>query len=46
MPAYGSPIVDGDAIVGLQPRCLLPMSLHHPIPMLMYVMMIILEAQG
>ena len=44
--AYGSPIVDGDAVVGLQPRCFLPMSLHHLVPMLMHVMGIILEAQG
>ena len=44
-PAYGSPIVDGDAVIGLQPRCLLPMSLHHPVSMLMHVMAIIPKMQ-
>ena len=46
MPAYDSPIIYGDAVIGLLPCCLLPMSLHHPIPMLMHVMAIILEMQG
>ena len=46
MLAYGSPIIDDDAVIGLQPRCLLPMSLHHPVPMLMHVMVIISEMQG
>ena len=46
MLAYGSPIVDGDAIIGLQPCCLLSISLHHPVPMLMHVMAIIFEVQG
>ena len=46
MPAYDSPIIDGDTVVGLQPCYLLPISLHHPVPMLMHMTTIILEAQG
>ena len=45
LPAYSSPIIYGDAVIGLLPRCLLSMILHHPIPMLMHVMVIVLEMQ-
>ena len=45
MPAYNSPIIYSDAIIGLLLRCLHLMILHHMVPMLMDVVAILLETQ-
>ena len=45
MPAYESPIIHSDVVIGSLPRSLHPMILHHMILILMDAVAILLEIQ-